>query len=51
MKFACFIKFCYLCEIKDNAMAKFIDPMTDTGFKIIFGKENQSNEILIDIHN
>lgn len=28
-------------------MAKFIDPMTDTGFKIIFGKEDQSNEILM----
>ena len=25
-------------------MAKYIDPMTDTGFKIVFGKEDQSNE-------
>lgn len=27
-------------------MARFIDPFTDTGFKIIFGKENQSNDFL-----
>lgn len=27
-------------------MAQFIDPSTDTGFKIIFGKEDASNEIL-----
>lgn len=27
-------------------MATFINPFTDTGFKIIFGKENESNEIL-----
>lgn len=27
-------------------MAKFINPFTDTGFKIIFGRENVSNEIL-----
>lgn len=27
-------------------MSRFIDPFTDTGFKIIFGKENKSNEIL-----
>lgn len=27
-------------------MSKFVDPFTDTGFKIIFGKENKSNEIL-----
>lgn len=27
-------------------MAKYIDPFTDTGFKIIFGKEHVSNDIL-----
>lgn len=27
-------------------MAQFINPLTDTGFKIIFGKEHVSNEIL-----
>ena len=27
-------------------MAKFIDPFTDTGFKIVFGTEHKSNEIL-----
>lgn len=27
-------------------MSRFVDPFTDTGFKIIFGKENKSNEIL-----
>ena len=27
-------------------MAKYIDPFTDTGFKIVFGKEHESNEIL-----
>ena len=27
-------------------MARYIDPFTDTGFKIIFGKENQSELIL-----
>ncbi|MCH5222911.1 MAG: Rpn family recombination-promoting nuclease/putative transposase [Muribaculaceae bacterium] len=27
-------------------MAKYINPFTDTGFKVIFGKENQSEEIL-----
>lgn len=29
-------------------MAKFIDPFTDTGFKIIFGKEHVSEEILLE---
>ena len=29
-------------------MAKFIDPFTDTGFKIIFGKEHCSEEILLE---
>ncbi|MBD5356690.1 MAG: hypothetical protein HDR88_06765 [Bacteroides sp.] len=28
-------------------MAQFINPFTDTGFKIIFGKEDVSNDILI----
>ncbi|MDE5881400.1 MAG: PD-(D/E)XK nuclease family transposase [Muribaculaceae bacterium] len=32
-------------------MAKFIDPFTDTGFKIIFGKEHVSNEILVAFLN
>lgn len=32
-------------------MAKYIDPLTDTGFKLIFGKENQSEEILISFLN
>lgn len=32
-------------------MAKFIDSMTDTGFKIVFGKEGQSNEILMALLN
>ena len=27
-------------------MSRFVDPFTDVGFKIVFGKENQSNEIL-----
>ena len=27
-------------------MAKYIDPFTDTGFKIVFGLNNVSNEIL-----
>lgn len=27
-------------------MAQYINPLLDTGFKIIFGKENQSNEFL-----
>lgn len=30
---------------------KYIDPFTDTGFKIIFGKENQSEEILKEFLN
>lgn len=30
---------------------KFIDPFTDTGFKIIFGKEHQSEDILMDFLN
>ena len=29
-------------------MAKFIDPFTDTGFKINFGKEHCSEEILLE---
>lgn len=32
-------------------MSKFVDPFTDTGFKIIFGKENKSNEILMAFLN
>ena len=32
-------------------MAKFIDPFTDTGFKIIFGRENVSNELLVSFLN
>ena len=32
-------------------MAKYIDPFTDTGFKIIFGRENQSEEILAGFLN
>ncbi|MCM1111126.1 MAG: Rpn family recombination-promoting nuclease/putative transposase, partial [Clostridium sp.] len=32
-------------------MAEFINPLTDIGFKIIFGKENVSNEILMDFLN
>lgn len=27
-------------------MSRFVDPFTDVGFKIVFGKENKSNEIL-----
>lgn len=25
-------------------MSRFVDPFTDIGFKIVFGKENKSNE-------
>lgn len=32
-------------------MAKFINPFTDTGFKIIFGKEHVSEEILVAFLN
>lgn len=32
-------------------MATFVDPFTDTGFKIIFGKENSSNDILKEFLN
>lgn len=32
-------------------MADFIDPFTDTGFKIVFGRENVSNEILAYLLN
>ena len=32
-------------------MAKYIDPLTDTGFKIIFGRENQSETILAKFLN
>lgn len=32
-------------------MARYIDALTDTGFKLIFGKENQSEEILIGFLN
>lgn len=30
---------------------KYIDPFTDTGFKIIFGREKFSEEFLIDFLN
>ncbi len=29
----------YICEIKASPMSKFINPMTDFGFKYIFGRE------------
>ncbi len=29
-------------------MSKFVDPFTDTGFKIIFGKENKKYEHYAD---
>lgn len=32
-------------------MAKYIDPFTDTGFKIIFGRENQSEMVLAGFLN
>lgn len=32
-------------------MGKYIDPFTDVGFKIVFGKENSSNEILREFLN
>lgn len=32
-------------------MGKFVDPFTDVGFKIVFGKENSSNEILREFLN
>lgn len=32
-------------------MSKYVDPFTDVGFKIVFGKENISNDILISFLN
>lgn len=32
-------------------MCSFIDPFTDTGFKIVFGRENVSNDILVFLLN
>lgn len=32
-------------------MAKYIDPTYDTGFKLVFGRENISNDILVDFLN
>ena len=32
-------------------MGKFVDPFTDVGFKIVFGKENSSNEVLREFLN
>lgn len=32
-------------------MSTFVDPFTDTGFKMIFGKENKSNGILMSFLN
>lgn len=32
-------------------MSRFVDPFTDIGFKIVFGKENKSNDILMAFLN
>lgn len=41
----------YICKKQFSIMSIYINPLTDTGFKIFFGKEGVSEEFLMDFLN